>query len=187
MKNVILFLTSFITINAVAQKKSSINKFPLVFSAGAGIGNSPIFEDDKLGIAGMLEFGLWKKKSQAILSYHSTGEFNFLGGSSPNRTSTSLDLQYGRVLLDRKIKIISNIGVGVVKSLVPGLYLYSDPGLFGRSYYEKLKFYKVGLPISTKIILMNDNKFGIGLEAYVNVNKYYSFYMLNLIIVAKNR
>ena len=187
MKIKILFVLFLFTIGAAAQQKSSNRKVPLVFSAGVGVGKSPIFEDDRKGISGMVDFGLWRKKSQVLLAYHSTGEFQILGSTFPNKTSTSLDLNYGRVLIDRKIKVISNIGLGVVKSVVPGQYQYSDPGWFGSSYYEKLRFYTVGLPISTKVILMGDNKFGIGLEGYVNINKYYTFYMLNLIIVAKNK
>lgn len=187
MKFIILSFFCFCSMIAIAQKAVEHDKLPFVFAAGAGIGKSPIFEDEALGIAGMLEFGFWKKKTQAILSYHSTGEFDLLGGSSPSTKSTSLDIHYGRVLLDRKIKINSNVGIGVVRSIVPGQYLYSDPGLFGRSYHEKLKFYTLGLPISTKILLIGDNKSGLGFEVYVNVNKDYTFYMLTFIIVAKNK
>lgn len=180
MKTFLFFFFTSLSFFTKAQNDLKINELFYSFSLGAGIGSSSNFEYSDIGISGMLDFNLQKNKSIATLGYRGTGEFEILGADIPAITMSSFDLLYGRELVSKKIKVSLNAGLALVGDLERGNYLYSDPGFFGSSHYEKIKNHAIGFPISTKIIFGNRKLFNIGLEAYVNINKLNTFYGLNL-------
>lgn len=101
---------------------------------------------------------------------------------------TIIDLLYGRLLRDKKLIISVHTGIGLVGNLERGEFLYSDPGFFSSAYYEKVRSYTVGLPVSSKLLFSFSKHFGLGLEGYVNVNSKNTFYGLNLYAsLKKNR
>lgn len=169
-------LFSFLFTQAQNEEKSDEIFYSII--VGAGIGKSPNFEGGRNGIGGMIEFNLKKNKSIASLGYRGTGEFNILGRGQIKRTMTSLDLMYGRLLYNNKQNISINIGIGWVGSLekVPGS---SNGSWFGPGNYERLKFYSIGLPISSKIFLYMSKHFGVSVEGYININKLNTFYGIN--------
>ena len=177
--SILLFLLSSFLFTQ-AQNNLRNNDLLYSFSIGAGIGKSPNFELSKIGIGGMIEFNLQKNKSLATIGYRGTGEFQFLAPSKPAVTMTSIDLLYGRVLSDKKINVSINTGIGLVGNLERGKFLYSDPGLFGASHYQKVRSFTVGLPISSKALISLSKHFGLGLEGYININSKNTFYGLNL-------
>ena len=163
-----------------AQNNLRNNDLLYSISIGAGIGKSPNFEDGKYGIGGMVEFNLQKNKSIATIGFRGTGEFQILGLTLPSRTMTSLDLLFGQLLVDKKLSVSINTGIGIVGNLERGDLLYAEPGLFGSVHYKKIKSYTVGLPISSKVLISLSKHFGLGLEGYININNKNTFYGLNL-------
>lgn len=149
-------------------------------SIGAGIGKSPNIENGKYGIGGLLDFTLQKNKSLASIGFRGTGEFELLAPNYPSNTMTSIDLLYGKLLTNKKVTVSIHTGIGLVGSLERGKFLYSDPGLFGASHYEKVRSFTVGLPVSSKALISLSKHFGLGLEGYININSKNTFYGLNL-------
>lgn len=164
------------------QAQNDLRNIDLFYSIsiGAGIGTSPNFEIGEIGIGGMIDFNLQKKKSSATIGYRGTGEYQFLAPSYPSVTMTSIDLLYGRVLTDKKLNVSVNTGIGLVGSLERGNLLYVDPGIFGSAHYEKLRSFTVGLPVSSKVLISLSKHFGLALEGYININNKNTFYGLNL-------
>ena len=179
MKISIIFflLFSFLFTQAQNEKNSADIFYSII--VGVGIGKSPNFEDGRNGIGGMVEFNLKKNQSIASLGYRGTGEFSIWGKGQVHRTMTSLDLSYGRAFEFDKSNISVSVGVGWVGNLekVPG---QSTGGWFGSTNYERLKFYTIGLPISTKLFLYMSKHSGVSIEGYVNINKWNTFYGINL-------
>lgn len=128
----------------------------------------------------MIDFSLQRNKSIATLGFRGTGEFQFWRSTLPARTMTSVDLLYGRVLVDKKLYVSLVGGIGLVGGLERGRFLYADPGFLGSTHYEKLRSYTVGLPISSKVLISLSKHFGLGLEGYININGIHTFYGLNL-------
>ena len=127
-----------------------------------------------------MDVTLQKNKSLATIGYRGTGEFQILASPSPARTMTSIDLLYGRLLTDNKLIISIHTGIGLVGNLERGLFLYSGPGFFSRSYYEKIRMHTIGLPVSSKAFIPLAKHFAVGLEGYLNINSQNTFYGLNI-------
>lgn len=180
MKILLLLILSGSCLYTNAQNDLKNDVLYYSFSVGAGIGHSNIFETGDIGIGAMLDFNLQKNKSIVTLGYHATGEFVILGKQTPAHSMSSLDIMYGHELGNKKISFILNGGLGLTAILLRGEKLYSEPRIFSPTHYAKIRRFTPGLPISLKISKTNRKHFIFGLEAYVNFNKYSTFYGFNL-------
>lgn len=181
MKTSILFLLLGSCLITQAQSDRRDNDLFYSITAGAGIGHSPNFEESTNGPGAMLGFSLHKNKSMATMGYRATGEAQLLSPATPAHTMSSLELSYGRMLTDKKLSISLNAGIAMVQRLERGEFLYADPGFFAARYYEKVKSFTLGVPISLKTLLCLTKHFGLGVEGYYNINRLDNFYGLNLV------
>ena len=181
MKYLLLLILSICANKINAQKNENQNELYLGFTFGTGLGTSPIFIEKKVGLSGLLNLSLEFKKNEISIGVNGTSEIQILGGSYPSISTSSIDIMYGRVLYDKPIIVIAQVGVGYVKNISRGLYLYNDPGFFGPSYYEKFKLHTIGIPISLKTTAKVISKYSVGLELYANINNKFPFYSINVV------
>ncbi|MGI8584486.1 MAG: hypothetical protein ACR2KX_20035 [Chitinophagaceae bacterium] len=144
---------------------------------GAGFGSGYPLQEENDGISVTGEFAIQREKNVYALGLRSVIEFDLFSTSYPNNSISSIDITYGKVLINGKFFSSVSAGIGFIEGITRGKYLSSGgPGWFDPDYYEKIRFYRIGIPISAKMFWVPLRFYGIGLELYVNINIKNTFY-----------
>lgn len=152
-------------------------KFNCRLTIGVGMGSGPSQEDD-YGIGIMGEFAVQRKNNVYALGIRRVEGLQILGVSHPTNSNNCLDITYGKVFTKGSFFSCISAGIGCIEGIRQGKYLSSTGGWFGDSYYEKIRFYTIGFPISAKIFWILSRFYGLGIELFVNINKN-TFYGIN--------
>ncbi len=151
--------------------------YRLTIGAGFGSGYPSQEENDGISVTG--EFAIQREKNVYALGIRSVFEFDLLSTSYPNNSISSIDITYGKVLINGKFFSSISAGIGFIEGIERGKYLSRDgTGWFAPRYYEKIRFYTIGIPITAKMFWVPLRFYGIGLELYANINKN-PFYEIN--------
>lgn len=144
---------------------------------GAGFGSGYPSQEENDGISVTAEFAIQREKNVYALGLRSVFEFDFLSTSYPNNSISSIDITYGKVLINGKFFSSISAGIGFIEGIEKGKFLSTDgTGWFAPHYYEKIRFYTIGIPITAKMFWVPLRFYGIGLELYVNINIKNTFY-----------
>ncbi len=144
-------------------------------TASSGMGGGRCLGKGDPGLAGSVEFELQNKYYAVSVGFHVVDEFQFLGTENPNLSISSADIMFCKILNKGKNYYSFGVGAGYVTNVTRGEYLYSDPGFFGNSYFQKVRSNGFGIPLLFKAFLVPVSYFGGGLSLYANINRH-SFY-----------
>ena len=160
-----------------AQDTLKNNRSYYRFTITGGFGNGYSQETNDIGIGFGLEFETQRKQHLFNIGIHQLEQFEILGISIPNLSVISFDVMYGKILSDKKLYSSINIGIGYLQKISHGELISYDHGIFGNEYYQKIKEYRFGIPISLKFFGVPKSYFGMGVNFYANINKH-SFYII---------
>ena len=90
----------------------------------------------------------------------------------PHETVEDMALLYGRTILGSNISTAISAGIGYVRVVRRGKFL---KGMFFISYYEEIRDHSIGLPVEVQVFWRTFPVFGLGVYAFINVNKENSF------------
>jgi hypothetical protein len=189
MKKYLLFVFSILLLinHLRAQNSLKKNKELLYrFTMGMGIGSDPS-QETKYGIGLMTEFAVQKKNNIYSLGVRRIEEFEIFGGGYPTISNNCLDITYGKALTIEPIFSSISVGLGCLKGIRQGKYLYGG-GWLDRGHYENIQYYTVTFPMSAKIFwiprkshgLIKGLNGGIGIEIFANFNSKQNFRGINL-------
>jgi hypothetical protein len=130
---------------------------------------------NSFGVSPGVSFSYQSEKNLISVRYVYNIEFQPIVGLSPDETVWDAGVLYGRIAkVSYGLASISG-GIGVVGGVRRGKYLSSSGGWFGTSYYEKLTFLTVGIPVEGQLFWTPLDFWGIGFYGFANLNKEKSF------------
>lgn len=176
---VVIFTTCVACFSIHAQDSLTINQTYYRFSYGGGIGRGYPQQSTGLGISFLGEAAFQKNKNIYAIGTRGVVEFAILGVDFPMLSTHSIDITYGRALLQRRWFTSVSAGIGWVTTTKRGNLISRDPGWFASSYYEKRQSHTIGFPIQANIYWLPATFYGLGLVAYANVNSKETFYSLS--------
>ena len=145
--------------------QDSTNQSKQFFWASFGVGGG------SLGLAG--DFRLSYQNSDHRFSFRTSGTFEFIIlGPSPVEEVTDYALLYGRSFDDDHITGAISAGIGIVRSVRRGKFIAHH---FLVDEYERNVNTTIGLPIEVSFIGVIFPVFGVGIEAFGDVNKARTF------------
>lgn len=136
------------------------------FSIGHGA-STTFSEKFDSGLNLGIDVSFARKKDIFGLNLNSGGFFNFFGETN---SYTEINFDYGRELrLTRWLAIEGHAGLGYIK------FTRLDINYFWRNHHL------IGVPLRSKVLFYCNERFALGVGAYLNLNSFVTLYSGNLV------
>jgi hypothetical protein len=163
---IIIIIGNIIFLGRVAAQEDSTKHDTQFFWASGGLG----FAAPHRGAA-VLSISTQFDDHRISLRAAGVAEFEIFG-NYPIEGGMDYGILYGRSFTTNKISCSVNAGVSLVRGIRRGKFLSHD---FFSDQYEVIDYTTAGIPVEFDFIGVIAPFFGLGLEAFGNINKEQSF------------
>jgi hypothetical protein len=162
MKKVLLFclLAASFTF---AQRATWIN---------AGAGSCSIYGADPFISVGA---SLNHQREDRLYSLRLTQNDEFKFFYNPKESVGDVSFLYGICSGGRSYSVSLQAGISIAHGINRGRYLYSEGTILGTHHHVAVEWFRPGIPFDASFFLRPTHFFGVGVEAYANLNSERSF------------
>ncbi|MHB2148479.1 hypothetical protein ACX8XP_05435 [Calditrichota bacterium LG25] len=176
---VILGLILFMSSNAAYGQEKSLNNDRHFWWGNVGMGSGWVaggLGSNDGGLTFGVNFSGQSKNNILSVRYVIVQEFQLLWPDLPEENVWDVGLLYGKSAKASYGLASIAAGIGVVGGVRRGDKIGSSGGFFEETYYEKLTFLTVGVPIETQLFWTPFSFVGIGIYGFANLNMEKSYW-----------